>query len=377
MGRAVVSDEPLPEADRLDDAPHPRETARLFGQGAAETAVLEAARSGRMHHAWLLTGPKGVGKATLAWRAARFLLTKPPAGDAGLFGEAPPAASLDVAPDHPVARRVAALSDPGLLLIRRPWDADKKRFKAQITVDEVRRLNSFFGLSAAEGGHRVVIVDSADDMNTAAANALLKVLEEPPRNAVLFLVSHRPARLLPTIRSRCRELALERLGPDDLGRAMEQAGYPDPADAALAEWSGGSVGEALRLRALGGVELYADIVGLLADAPRMDRQKAGALAEKSAARGADDRLDLTLRLIDIALSRLALTGAGRPPEEEAARGEADILHRLAPNLARAQAWAELNRDLGQRLQHGRAVNIDPATLLLDAFLKINETAGQS
>lgn len=371
-----MTDDQLPEVDRLDGVPHPRETPRLFGQDAAESVLLDAIRSGRMHHAWLMTGPKGVGKATLAWRAARFLLARPPAGEPGLFGEATAETSLDIARDHPVARRIAALSEPGLLLIRRPWDAEKKRFKGQITVDEVRRLNGFFGLSAAGGGHRVVIVDSADEMNTAAANALLKVLEEPPKNAIVFLVSHRPARLLPTIRSRCRELSFGRLKPGDLALAMEQAGVSEPADIALAELSGGSVGEALHLRALGGVELYSDLIELLADVPRMDRQRAVALAEKCAGRDGEHRLDLLLRLLDTALSRLALTGAGRPPQHDVAEGEAAVLQRLSPDLARAQAWAGLGQELSQRLQHGRAVNIDPASLLLDAFVKIDETSTQ-
>lgn len=371
-----MSDEAYPEADRLEGTPHPRETMRLFGQDAAEAIVLDAIESERLHHAWLLTGPKGVGKATLAWRAARFLLARPVSGDAGLFGASPRAATLDVASDDPVARRIAAMSEPGLLAIRRPWDPDKKRLKAQITVEEIRRLNSFFGLSAADGGYRVVIVDSADEMNTAAANALLKVLEEPPRNAVLFLVSHRPARLLPTIRSRCRDLSLGHLGPETLRQAMRQAGCDDQLSAPLAELSGGSVGEALRLHALDGTALYAEIIEILADAPRMDRQKAAKLAEKAAERGAEERLDLIFRLLDMVLSRLALSGAGHAPAQDAATGERAILDRLSPDLRRAREWAALNNKIGQRLHHGRAVNIDPASLLLDAFLKINETAGQ-
>lgn len=371
-----MNDEVLPEADQLEGVPHPRDTAQLFGHDAAEAALLDAIQNDRLHHAWLLTGPKGVGKATLAWRAARFLLSRPPSAAGNLFGAPPRAVSLDVAPDHPVVRRIAAMSESGLMLVRRPWDADKKRLKTQITVEEVRRLNAFFGLSATEGGYRVVIVDSADEMNTAAANALLKVLEEPPKRTVLFLISHRPARLLPTIRSRCRELALGQLEPDDLARAIEQAGYPGQAGDALAELSGGSVGEALRLNALEGIALYADVIGLLSDAPRMDRQRALALAERCAARGAEERLDLILNLVDTALSRLALAGAGRLSQREAAEGEATILTRLSPDLRKAQSWALLSHDLGQRLRHGRAVNIDPTSLLLDAFLKINETAGQ-
>lgn len=371
-----MSDDTIPEADRLTSFPHPRETGMLFGQDAAETELLDAIQNRRMHHAWLLTGPKGVGKATLAWRAAKFLLAQPMRDDEGLFGAPAPATSLGIEPDHPVARRTAALSEPGLMLLRRPWDGDRKRLKAQITVDEVRRLNGFFGLSATEGGYRIVIVDSADEMNTAAANALLKVLEEPPRSAVLFLVSHRPARLLPTIRSRCRELRLAPLDPEALSAAMAQAGGTGEPNLALAELSGGSVGEALQLAALDGPGLYAGIVDLISGAPRMDRQKAGLLAEQAAQRGAEDRLDLTVRLLDLALARLARRGAGKAPAAKAADGEDAVFARLAPDLAKARAWAELHRDIGDRLAHGRAVNIDPQSLLLDAFLRINETAAQ-
>ena len=366
-----------PEPDRVEGAPHPRETARLIGQEVAETAFLDAFAGGRLHHAWLLTGPRGVGKATLAWRIARFLLAD--AGDeGGLFGEAPPApASLDIAPDHPVARRVAALSEPRLKLIRRGWDEKAKRLKTVITVDEVRGLGSFFGLSAAEGGRRVVIVDAADEMNVSAANALLKLLEEPPDRATLLLISHRPARLLPTIRSRCRELRLSSLPPDALAEAAAAAGAA-PADdpAALAELSGGSVGEALRLLNNDGLGLYAEIVALAATLPSADRPRAIALAEAAGARGAEDRLDLTLRLLDLVLARLARTGAGHPPAAEAARGEREMLARLSANPASARAWATRQQELSARAGHARAVNLDPATLILDMVLSMNQTAAE-
>ena len=235
----------LPEADRAAGAPHPRHTVQLFGQDAAEAAFLDATREGRRHHAWLVTGARGVGKATLAWRIARHLRAGQDDGP-GLFGEATAPATLDIPPEHPVARRMAALSDPGTLLIRRAWDADRKRLKAQITVDEVRKLNGFFGLSATDDGTRVVIVDSADEMNTSAANAILKVLEEPPQNAVLLLVSHQPSRLLPTIRSRCRTLACKTLGPEDMALALANAGFDagdqGPALAVPAPCAAGRVG---------------------------------------------------------------------------------------------------------------------------------------
>ena len=365
----------IPEPDRLDGAPHPRETAQLFGQGAAEAAFLDACNSGRLHHAWLITGPRGVGKATLAWRMARFLLAAP-AGDGGMFA-APQPATLDIPADHPVARRLRALSEPGLFLLRRPWDDKLKRLKTEITVDEARKLKSFFTLSAVDGGRRVVIVDAADELNQSAANALLKLLEEPPAGAVLLLVCHQPSRLLPTIRSRCRELRLAPLAPGDLARALDAAGAgPLPDSAALGELTGGSAGAALALSELGGAAIYAELVAILAEAPGFDRPRALKLADSAAGRADAERFALILRLLDILLARLARTGAGAPPTAEAAPGEAALLARLAPGANAARAWATLQQDLSARAQAGRAVNLDPAALILDMIFRINETAAR-
>ena len=367
-----MSDDDLPEADRAAGAPHPRETVVLYGHHAAEAEILAALTGDRMHHAWMLTGPKGIGKATLAWRMARCLLAKEPA-DAGMFGDLPEAPqSLDVSTDHPVARRIAALSEPGCLLVRRAWDIDRKRLKTQITVEEVRKLNTFFGLSAAEGGHRVVIVDSADEMNPSAANALLKVLEEPPKNAVLILVCHQPARLLPTIRSRCRVLRLNELGAEDMARALGDTGIETEGGEALYELARGSVGAAIRLHGEDGLALYANILGVIGTAPAMDRPRLQKLIEHITTRGADARLELAITLVDTALARIARRAAGMTPYAEACLGEADILARLA--TTKAQTWAGLQQNLSARIAHGRAVNIDPASLLTDAFLQINEAA---
>ena len=183
----------LPEADRIDGAPHPRETERLFGQDDAQRDFLEAFNSNRLHHAWLITGPRGVGKATLAWRIARFLLATPVEQGRGLFGDAPPAyETLDVSPDHPMAHRIQAKSEPGLFAITRSVNEKTGKLRDMIVVDDIRGLTHFLTLSAAEGGRRVVIVDAADDMNTNAANALLKMLEEPPALTTMLLISHQP-----------------------------------------------------------------------------------------------------------------------------------------------------------------------------------------
>lgn len=381
-----MSDPERPEPDRIEGAPHPREAARLFGQGRAEAAFLEAFNSERLHHGWLLTGPRGVGKATLAWRIARFLLATPEADDGGLFGDAPPRPeTLDIPADHPVARRMLALSEPRLHLMRRggmgSTESEREkavlegRFSQVIRVDEVRELADFINLSAPDGGRRVVIVDSADELNTAAANALLKMLEEPPARTTLLLVSHQPARLLPTIRSRCRDLRLSPLGGDDLASALAQAGI-EPAEgaAALAELSGGSVGEAVRLAVLDGPRLYAEIVGLAGSLPQLERPRALKLAETAAARGAEARLDLLFSLTDLFLARVARAGASGVLPPEAVPGEAEVLSRLAPTADRARAWADCAQEIGARARHGRAVNLDPASLVLDTVFRMQKTA---
>ena len=259
-----MSDQPLPEADRIEGHPHPRETSVLYGQDRAAQAFLDAWTAGRLHHAWLLRGPRGVGKATLAYLIARALIADPGDDGAGLFGDAP-ARSIDVPADCPVQARILAQAEPRLFVLRRTWDADKKRLQTQISVDDVRAMRRFLSLSAADGGWRVIIADSADEMTRSAANALLKFLEEPPPRSMFLLLSHAPAGLLATIRSRCRTLDLAPLDPDALAAALAAAGAAPPAgaEAALAQLSAGSVGEALRLVARDGLELYARLVQML------------------------------------------------------------------------------------------------------------------
>lgn len=371
-----MSDAELPEPDRIEGAPHPRETEALFGQDRAETDFLDAYASGRLHSGWMLTGPRGVGKSTLAYRIARFLLAEPPEDQGGgLFGDAPAApTSLQVSPDDPDARLVLSGAHPRLFILRRGPNSTGTGLSDMITVDPVRKLKSFFHMSATDGGRRVVILDAADELNKSAANAILKELEEPPARTTLLLVTHQPSRLLPTIRSRCRELRLVPLRPEDMTRALSQAGIDAPETEALAALSAGSVGDAIRLVQLDGLRLYAELIEILSGLPRFDRPRAIKLADSCSGKGAATRFDLVIDLVDQFLSRAARAGLLGAPDRQGAPGEARLLARLSPGPGAAQAWADLAQVVSDRVRHGRAVNLDPASLILDTVTKIEDTA---
>ncbi|HEX2941912.1 MAG TPA: DNA polymerase III subunit delta' [Rhodopila sp.] len=251
-------------------APEPRANPLLLGHEAAEATILDAFRSGRMHHAWLITGPEGIGKATLAYRFARRLLAGQ--GDAN---------SLALDPSHPVFRRVAANSHADLLTVERAYNEKTKRMRTQIAVDDVRKITGFMALTPAEGGWRVVVVDGAEELNQASANALLKILEEPPPRAILLLVCSAPGRLLPTIRSRCRRLRLSPLADEPMGRLL--ADYLPKLDAdergRLVTLAEGSPGRALQLNEDEGLAIAALVDKLLADLPDVPMSRGHEIAD--------------------------------------------------------------------------------------------------
>lgn len=304
----------------------PRETVALFGHDEAEATLLAAYRSGRIPHAWLIGGATGIGKATLAYRMARFVLANPdPSAPA-----VQTAGSLQVDATHPVARQIAGGSHGGLLTLERTAN-DKGVLRTVITVDETRETIGFFGSTAAAEGWRVCVVDTVDELNANASNALLKVLEEPPERSLFLLISHAPARILPTILSRCRKLLLRPLSVDNVAGAVTESVAQDLDDRSLrdaAEASEGSVARALMLIGGGALGLNQRTAALLATLPHVDPKALHALGD---ALGSNDRTAIAafMDTIDRWMGERL-----RAPDANA----------NLPRLARlAEVWEKINR----------------------------------
>jgi DNA polymerase III subunit delta' len=344
---APRADESAPEADRFEDAPHPRESFALVGHAEAERALLEAYKANRLPHAFIIGGEPGIGKATLAWRLARFVLANPnPAA-------AKAAQDLAVAPNHPASRKIAALSHNDLFLLRRGWNEKSKRHYTEIRVDDVRQAIHMFQRSAGSEGYRICIVDCADDLNRSAANALLKLVEEPPARSLFVIIAHRPGLVLPTLRSRCRVLLLRPLSTDEILAVIDGLGEPwTDLDAATrraaAERAQGSVSSALRLLAEDGLELDTQTSRLLDQLPGVDWRAVHALADRVTGRGNEAEFDRLLASImgwiDARLHSEVGGGAGR-------------LARLA------EVWEKA----AEAAREAEVMNLDKRPLILSIF----------
>ncbi|SMH48077.1 DNA polymerase III subunit delta' [Mesorhizobium australicum] len=312
------------QADSLPDVPEPAENPYLFGHAEHAAHVASAYRTGKLHHALLLTGPKGIGKATFAFHIAHHLLSHPRGEDAPeTFGRPDPSSAL--------SRQVASGAHPAVLHLTRPYDERAKKFKSAITVDEVRRVGRFLSLRAHDDSYRVVIVDPADEMNRNAANALLKSLEEPPARAIFLLVSHSPGGLLPTIRSRCQVLRLAPLSEAEIGSVLNSfgTGLPDAPEArrALLDRAGGSARQAILLAEHGGFDIT-EAADQFVGKARRDPLDAYKLAD--VVTGRDQTVTFEI-LNDHLLEKVARAAA-----DAAAQGEGRRAARLA------ELWDEAN-----------------------------------
>jgi DNA polymerase III subunit delta' len=295
-------------------------------------SLLDQQLAGRLHHAIVLAGPQGIGKATLAFHIARSI--------------------FDAEGDADAARKIHAGSHSALLHVARGWNEDAKRFRQEITVDDVRRVSRFLGSTSATGGTRVIIIDAADDMNRNAANALLKNLEEPPAKVHYFLIAHQPSKLLATIRSRCRIQQVPALEAGDLLAALEQAGLAPQEASAIAPLADGSVRRGIIMAREGGNDI-ADALNALFSTRPMKTADAVALASAGAAKDGAMRREL---LFDLLQRRIAAEAAAS----------------LA-NRVRALRLADLHAALQARRAVADAYNLDPWLEIHNALERTHRT----
>lgn len=354
------------ERDQSAEIAHPRETTSLVGHERAEAAFLEAYRGGRLPHAWLIAGPRGIGKATLAYRFARFVLSQPSAENVE---------SLAIPTTSQAFQRVAAGSHGDLMAIERAADEKSGRLRAEIVVDDVRKLHHFFTMTSAETPWRIAVVDSADEMNRNAANALLKLLEEPPARGLLLLVAHTPGRLLPTIRSRCRRLDLRPLSIEAVSDVIGLR-RPDIHGAerlALAHLSGGSPGRALEIAASGGMDFYHDLTAHLERLPNLDIPALYGFADRLADRGNEGLFRTFASLLEDWFYRLILAASAGPN----ALGEGHEVDErdkaLMARFAKAKPvdrWLALREELIALFAQAEGLKLDQRQVVIDCFTKL-------
>ncbi|MCG5478255.1 DNA polymerase III subunit delta' [Sinorhizobium alkalisoli] len=319
----------------LDGAIAPAENSRLFGHGEAEVFLAQSYKSGKGHHAVLIEGPEGIGKATLAFRFAKHVLCHPEPTEA-------PDRLGDPDPGSIVSRQLASGASHNLLHLTRPVDEKSGRVKGAITVDEVRRAGKFFGQTSGTGNWRIVIIDPADDLNRNAANAILKILEEPPRRSLFLVLTHAPGKLLPTIRSRCLPLRLKPLDAGAMRQALAHLGFDmggGNADQILAA-AGGSVAEALKLINYGGLEIAAAFDDVIAGQGPAVRKQMHKLADILSAKDSETIFDFFASLLQSRVMQLAREAA------------------LAGDIGRAERFAHLSSSFAERLAISEGYNLD-------------------
>jgi DNA polymerase-3 subunit delta' len=361
------------------EPPAPRANADLIGHEAAETKLRRSFESERLAHAWLITGPRGIGKATLAYRFARFVL----AGGAaqadlmGLGGAGGGEGGLFIDPSDPVFRRVASEGHADLLTMERTRDPRSKsdRVRGAIVVDDARRLRDFLALTPAEGGWRVAVIDAVDEMNRNAANAVLKLVEEPPARALLLLVCHVPGRVPATLRSRCRRLALTPLPAENVTE-LAAKWRPDLAAeeaALLARLADGSPGRALALAGLEGADLYREIIRLVASAPGIDPRALHSFGDRLARRGAEARFATAMDLLAGWFARLIAAGAHGTVPDGLVEDETATAQRLL-GAGSLDQWLDLWEKITDLAVRTDRVNLDRKQVILSVFSALESVA---
>ncbi len=348
----------------------PRENPDLFGHEDAEKIFLDSYNSGKLPHAWLITGDKGIGKATLAYRIARFLLKNgtPVQNDGGLFGDelnSNPAESLYIDSNDPLFTRIIAGGHADLLAL----EVNKEEGKTEIPVDSIRKINGFLAHTAAESDYRIIIIDSADEMNRNAANALLKLLEEPPKNTILLLVSHSSGRLLPTIKSRCRFLRLKPLASNYLKEILDKnSNIENPCERDFAiEFSNGSPGIALDLFNNNGLEIYNLIIEALTPLPNIDLNIVHKIGDMLARKENIDRWHIAIYMYSNFLASIIEAAiSNNLPENEIVNGENQVQNYLIANNS-VENLVDLWEKIGKIATETNGLNMDRKMSVIELF----------
>jgi DNA polymerase-3 subunit delta' len=363
----------LTDSDATD---HPRFNPSLIGHSDVEQKFLSIWESARLPHGWLLTGPRGIGKATLAYRIARFVLSNggDQAAAPGLFGETV-VSNLELDVEDPVFRRIASGGHADLMTLERTINTDTNKLRATIAVEDVRRAGDFLRLTASEGGWRVVIIDSVDELNINAANALLKILEEPPDRALMLLVCHAPGRLLPTIRSRCCQMSLTPLQDEDLISILQSSNLNTPPSdlPPLCQLSDGSPGRAEALAEEGGLELYREMVSLLATLPDTKTSAIHSFGDRLARRGAEDNFRIVTELLAWWVSRLVRIGARGSDVPNIVPEEEGCAARLL-SATGVDRWLEVWEKINRLASQTDGLNLDKKQALLNMFYALKRAA---
>ena len=360
-------------AEVIEPALGPWSTADLFGHHEAEAQMLQAYQSGRMPHAFMISGPRGIGKATFAYRFARFLLSQ--SGDDGpsLFGDDAPVESLFVSPDSPTFLQIAGQGHPGLVTVARSVNEKTKKLRGDIVVDDVRRMQGMFTMTSAQDSWRIAIIDAGDEMTRQAANALLKVLEEPPDRSLLMVVAHAPGQVLTTIKSRCQHLRLRPLGVSDLEAVLTSQGVevPQGDDELIAVLSEGRPGHAINLAQGPGLDLYASLRDLFDGGRRVDMRAVHALGDKVGRAGAEDIFRLFAELFEGFLQRLIRSIGGTLDGSPVIEKETQIFASLL-EASSLEHWMEVWENSRQLFARTMAVNLDRKQAVIIVFNDIQK-----
>ena len=373
-----MSDEPNNFfSDKIAGAPHPMLANEIIGHSSQKLSFLSSFASNRLPQCWLLAGDMGIGKASFAWLIAKFLLTtKYQPADLKIDLNESNINSILEPQSGNTLNRIISGSEQRVYIVRRGYNEKRKTFFKNISIEDVRKLQSYCSLSIADGGKRIIIIDTADDLNKSSSNALLKLLEEPPKNTIFLLISHQPNLLVPTLKSRCQKLSFSNLDQTDLGAVLKAIGckIERSDEVSLSILSKGSAGVACRLINSNCINLYIDIVNISSSLPNLNTNKILQLSQNYFAKAKPGEFEIFLEMMQHFFSRLCKTGAMQKPVlPSVTENEAKIMKNLCPNLKSAHFWSEAANITLAKLNKGYLLNIDIESLILDAFIYLEKS----